>query len=235
MVSCQTSLQIPTSGRLPFHCREMMSNPGVDPVFLEAWLSARSVARGLPLPVPDYGGFRVDTMSDEEIARWVFPTTGAGLHTLAHTITEPRHLLKLCGGSDELRAALPPTWGLHAQRYFMRAIGKPSARRLPDGYVIEVKHAGAVLEVRIMSETGDLAASGFAAETGGVFVYDQIVTQPEHRRRGLGHVLMRTLHDARQHPGNPELLVATEDGRALYETIGWKTISPYSTASILSP
>ena len=234
MVSCQTSLQIPTSGQLPFHCREMMSNPGVDPVMLKAWLSARSVARGLPPPVPDYGGFRVDTMSDEEIARWVFPTIGAGLHTLAHTITEPRHLLKLCGGADELQAALPPTWGLHAQSYFMRAIGKPPARRLPDGYVIEVKHAGAVLEARIMSETGDLAASGYAAEAGGVFVYDRIVTQPEHRRRGLGHVLMRTLHDVRQHPGNPELLVATEDGRALYETLGWKTISPYSTASIFS-
>jgi GNAT superfamily N-acetyltransferase len=92
-----------------------------------------------------------------------------------------------------------------------------------------------VLEARIFSETGALAASGYAAETRGVFIYDRIVTEPEHRRKGLGHTLMLTLHSARQHPSGPELLVATEDGRALYSTLGWETISPYSTASIATP
>jgi hypothetical protein len=38
-----------------------MKDQGVDPALLEAWLSARSIARGLPLPIPDQGGFRVDT------------------------------------------------------------------------------------------------------------------------------------------------------------------------------
>ncbi|WBO21482.1 VOC family protein [Sphingomonas abietis] len=35
-----------------------MIHQGIDPVIVEAWLSARSVARGLPLPVPEYGGRR---------------------------------------------------------------------------------------------------------------------------------------------------------------------------------
>ncbi len=211
-----------------------MSNSSVDPMILDAWLSARSVARGLPMPVPEHGGFRVDTSSDAEIARWVFTKIGAGLEELARTITEPRYFLKLCGAANELRAALPKAWELHASSYFMRAISKPPARRLPDGYAIEVKRVGSVIEARIASETGVLAASGYAAEAWGVYIYDRIVTEPEHRRKGLGHVLMRTLHDNRQQPGNPELLVATEDGRALYSTLGWETISPYSTASIIS-
>lgn len=186
------------------------------------------------MPVTEHGGFRVDTRSDAEIARWVFPKVGAGLDELARAITEPRYFLKLCGAADELRAALPREWELHAPGYFMRAIKKPSARRLPDRYAIDVKRVGAVIEARITTETGVLAASGYAAEARGVFIYDRIVTEPEHRRKGLGHVLMRTLHDTRQQPGNPELLVATEDGRALYSALGWDTVSSYLTASIIS-
>jgi hypothetical protein len=46
---------------------------------------------------------------------------------------------------------------------------------------------------------------------------------------------MTTLLAAKQHSSSPELLVATDDGRALYSTLGWETISPYSTASIFTP
>ncbi len=211
-----------------------MSNPSVDPTILNAWLSARSVARGLPMPVHEHGGFRVDTNSDAEIARWVFPKVAPGIEELARTITEPRYFLKLCGTADELQGALPKAWKIYAPSYFMRAKKEPPARLLPDRYAIEIKRVGAVIKARITFETGALAASGYAAETSEVFIYDRIVTEPEHRRKGLGHVLMRALHDTRQQPGTPELLVATEDGRALYSTLGWETISPYSTASMTS-
>lgn len=116
----------------------------------------------------------------------------------------------------------------------MRATNMPPCRDLPDGYRIEAKRVGPVIEARIFAKTGGLAASGFAAEAGGVLVYDRIVTEPEHRRKGLGHALMQTLHDARRNSDGPELLVATEDGRALYSALGWETISSYSTASIIT-
>ena len=211
-----------------------MGNRGVDPLLLNAWLSARSVARGIALPIPDRGGFRVDTNSDAELVRWVFPKMEAGLVKLAASITKPRCFLKLCATPDELRAALPDRWQLHAPNYFMRATMEPDARRLAAGYRIQVDRVDTVLQAQIFSEVGALAASGYAAETHGVFIYDRIVTEPEHRRRGLGHVLMKTLHAARQRLDTPELLVATEDGRALYSTLGWETISPYSTASIIT-
>lgn len=209
-----------------------MHHKGVDPAILNAWLSARSVARNLPMPVPEFGGFRVDTKSDAEVARWVFPKTCSGLEELARFISEPLHLLKLCGGAHQLRAALPRGWVLHTPSYFMRATQMPPERGLADGYKIETKQMGAVIEACIFSETGALAASGYAAEACGAIIYDRIVTEPDHRRKGLGHVLMRTLHEAWHDSSALELLVATEEGRALYSTLGWEIISPYSTASI---
>ncbi|WP_183029958.1 GNAT family N-acetyltransferase [Altericroceibacterium spongiae] len=212
-----------------------MNDRGVDPQILKAWLSARSIARGLSAPVPEYGGFRVDTRSDTEVARWVFPQIVSGLETLAHSICKPRYFLKLCGSAEDLRALLPANWTLHAPSYFMQATSSSwPVRHLPRGYRIALSRANAVSEVRIFSEAGDLAASGYGAEAGNVFIYDRIVTQPDHRRRGLGRILMQKLHETKSQTCNTQLLVATEDGRSLYATLGWKTISPYSTASIVS-
>lgn len=70
-------------------------------------------------------------------------------------------------------------------------------------------------------------------ETHGVYVYDRIFTEPDHRRKWLGGALVQTCYDARQHPTGTELLVATEDGRALYSALGWETLSHYSIASIV--
>lgn len=209
-----------------------MSGGGVDGRTLRAWLSARSIARGLPAPVADRGGFRVDTDSDEEVRRWVFAQAEPGLVDLANTITRPRHVLTLCGEAEELRSMLPAVWRLRPPGYFMQAGGTPDERALPVGYVIETGRRGAVTVVRVISNTGETAASGYAAETRDAFIYDRIVTVPEHRRRGLGRSVMAALRRARRDHGIPDLLVATEDGRALYESLGWRTLSAYSTASI---
>ena len=201
-------------------------------MLLHAWLAARSIARGLPPPVREYGGFRIDTNSGTEVARWVFPKMGSGLERLAHSIDRPGYFLKFCGAADELRAVLPPGWMLHAPSYFMRGSGKLSERCLAEGYRIEIDRIGMVVEARILTETGEPAASGYAVETPEVFIYDRIVTEPAHRRKGLGHAVMASLHGAQQNSDRPELLVATEDGLALYSSLGWEIISPYSTAAI---
>lgn len=91
---------------------------GVDALLLSAWLSARSIARELPMPVPENGGFRVDTNSKDEIVRWVFPKAQPYLARLAQTISEPGYLLKLCASADELAALLPVQWTLHPPGFF---------------------------------------------------------------------------------------------------------------------
>ncbi len=208
---------------------------GVDPTMLQAWLTARSVARGLPAPVPDHGGFRVDTNSEAEVKRWVFPRVSEGLAELGRTIDAPRHLLKLCGSADELMAALPDGWQLLSLAYVMTATRGWIGRPLPAGYTLEVSRNGPVVEAQVISSDGVLAAKGYAAEGRDVFIYDRIATAPEHRRKGLGHAVMHALSLARPSSDIPQFLVATEEGRALYTTLGWRVLSPYCTASIASP
>ena len=197
------------------------------------WLVARSIARGLPPPVADHGGYRVDTNAPDEIVRWVYPEVGPSLSALAQGIDRPGHMVKACATPEQLSAALPEGWTVDAPGYFMAGPSAPLAPlACPAGYTLDVARTGAVTQVRIVAGGGELAASAYAAETADAFIYDRIVTAPGHRRRGLGRVLMATLRQAKLRASAPELLVATEEGRALYQALGWRTVSIFSTGSL---
>jgi hypothetical protein len=211
----------------------MMVSSHVDPKLVFAWQAAHSLARKSPPPVHDRGGFRVDTGSEKEVKRWVFPTLCDGLYSVARDISIPRHYLKLCGTSEELRSALPARWEIQPENYFMETstiVRETSS--LPNGYRMELHQDGPVTQVHIAAPNGDLAASGSAAETMDAFVYDRIETASDHRRKGLGIAVMNALGSARKSSIGPQLLVATEDGRSLYARLGWTVIAPFATATI---
>ncbi len=204
----------------------------MDPALIEPWLRARSVARGLPQPVRDRGGLRLDTNLPAELRRYVFARPGPGLIELGRSITEPLIFLKLCGAPEQLASLLPAHWRLSPVGYVMTCDAPPPAARLLAGYRMESHADGPTMEVRILDDRGALAASGFAAEWDGVFVYDRIVTEDGHRRRGLGRAVMAALGATRRSPQSRQLLVATEEGRALYMSMGWAVGMLFSSAGI---
>ncbi|MFJ3954437.1 GNAT family N-acetyltransferase [Streptomyces libani] len=87
-----------------------------------------------------------------------------------------------------------------------------------------------------------LAASGRAALTTGApgsspapyapsVVFDMIGTEPAHQRRGLGRAVMTALAGRAVERGARQgVLVASPDGRALYEAMGWRLRSPVTAA-----
>lgn len=205
----------------------------VEPELLWGWLSARSLARGLPLPVRDRGGMRVDTASASEYQRFVFPRPAPAIRNLAQAISAPRVFLKLCGSGEQLRALVPARWQLQPPAYLMiHEGGWRDDPHLPAGYVLEVSVEDAVRAARILAGDGSVAASGYAVEYCGVFIADRIVTAEGHRRRGLGRVLMKALAATQRSDDARRVLVATEAGRALYATFGWTVLSPYSSCVI---
>ena len=103
---------------------------------------------------------------------------------------------------------------------------------LPEGYVLEVA-TGTTATVRVLSPERDIAATGHLVTVEDFAIYDRIETQPEHRRRGLARVVMTMLETiGRQKSAGCGVLVATPDGRPLYESLGWELHSPYTTAAI---
>jgi len=210
-----------------------MTTPHIDPNLLLAWQIAHSIARNSPPPVHDRGGYRVDTHTEKEVKRWVFPELCDGLREIAREIALPRHYLKLCGTVDELRSALPARWEVQPANFVMvAAAANLDARPLPEGYRLELHHAGPVIRASIIAPDGAVAASGSAAEAAGVFIYDRIETAQDHRRKGLGVAVMIALGSARKSAASRQLLIATEDGRSLYASLGWSVLAPFATAII---
>jgi len=209
-----------------------------DPQLLAGWLAARSLARGLPQPVSDHGGLRVDTGLPDELRRYVFAGPVPGIEELGRSIDAPHVFIKMCGPARQLLALLPPRWRARPPGYLMAGDGlRATAPIVPAGYRLELTRfdvgAGqATAAARIFAADGTLAARGLAAERGGVFVCDRIATDPAHRRRGLGAAIMAALCRTRQSAGSRPVLVASEAGRALYSTLGWTVLSPYATAII---
>jgi hypothetical protein len=207
----------------------------VDLRLLGDWLEGRSLARELPGPISEFGGFRVDTGSQKEVCRWVFAKAEPGLKELASAISASRHLLKLCGTPAKLAALLPARWGVEQTGCFMTTeCDAAPLKNLPPGYRTGVVSNGAVSRVEIRDGNDELAASGYAAETRTAFVYDRVETDLAHRRRGLGRAVMAALGQCRRSKSTRQLLVATLEGEKLYAALDWRTLSPYSTAEFLA-
>ena len=219
--------------RSEYYIQSSMSSSYIDPTLVFAWQTAHSIARGSPPPVHDRGGFRVDTDSEKEVKRWVFPQQCDGLRAIAHDVAAPRHYLKLCGTNEELRSALPARWEVQPENYFMMAAVTPiDTKPLPNGYKMELRQTGPVTQARVIAPDGALAASGCAAESADVFIYDRIETAQDHRRKGLGIAVMIALGTARKSLISPQLLVATGEGRNLYASMGWTVLAPFAAATI---
>ena len=101
----------------------------------------------------------------------------------------------------------------------------------PDGYRLRGWPRGGATRVMVAAPDGSLAARGQIAPTGGTAVVDQVETAPEHRRKGLGSLVMRTLQNAAVRQGaRTGVLAGTPAGRGLYEALGWEVVAHLTSA-----
>ncbi|QJB30098.1 GNAT family N-acetyltransferase [Chitinophaga oryzae] len=206
-----------------------------DPHVVETWLKGWSLARELPLPIADHGGLRVDVGWPDQQTRYVFPALGPGLFHFANTIVQPAVFLKICAPASLVRPVLPPRWVIQAPGFMMTRTlpAHPSRLPLPEGYTLTFDTANAGPIASIYASNGEVAASGRLAIVDDYIIYDRIATTPAHQRRGLGSAVMAALTtEAVSRDIRKGILVATPAGKALYETLGWKMYSLYTTAVI---
>lgn len=212
-------------------------NGSADAALVEAWVDGWALSRNVGAPIRLAGGHRIRVGEPGHAERFVFPALDtAALSDLAASITEPGIFLKAFCAPEALLASVDGRWSSQPAGDLMAidlaAVPPPATPAA--GYGLDLRAEGAVLVVEVRDADGGLAASGRAALTGRFAVFDKIITDPAHQRRGLGRLVMGALGErARALGADQGVLVATPEGRALYEVLGWRFEGRMETVVIL--
>ncbi|MFV2120603.1 GNAT family N-acetyltransferase [Streptomyces sp. Act-28] len=195
-----------------------------------AWVQGWAVSRGAPPPVEEPWGYRIDVGLGRHVFRHVLPEPDEPtVRKLCETVTQPYAWLKVLAAPEDVARWITPGWAVPDDPGFMMYTDlRPGpAPTLPAGYTLHTEVHEGVHLVRVLARDGSLAARGQVAPTGRTAVFDQIETYEAHQRRGLGSTVMRLLHDAAAGAGaTTGVLSATVQGRALYESLGWRYQGP---------
>ncbi|MFF8970372.1 GNAT family N-acetyltransferase [Streptomyces sp. NPDC014995] len=207
--------------------------------FVQAWVDGWVVSRGAAPPVDEPWGCTIDVGTGaQHVTRHVLGATNdaveeATVRTVAGAVTGAGVWLKVFADPSVVRGWLGPGWWVDPEPGHLMSAPLTDAPpgRVPDGYRLRTWSRGGVTRTMIAAPDGSLAARGQIAPTGATAVVDQIETSPAHRRRGLGTLVMRTLQRAAVGQGaRTGVLGGTPQGRALYESLGWRVESPLTSA-----
>ncbi|GHG48699.1 GNAT family N-acetyltransferase [Streptomyces griseocarneus] len=197
---------------------------------VSTWVAGWAVSRGTPPPAVTPWGLYLEVGLPDQVGRHVLPEASEfAVRGAATSVTVPHTWLKVPMDPDEAGAWLPGGWVVDKEEtgHLMAVDLCATDPVAPEGYAATVETLEGVTYVRVHDAAGELAAKGQMAVLGEATVVDRVVTEEAHRRRGLGGFVMRTLADLAVDRGAAlGVLGATDDGRALYETLGWKTHSP---------
>ncbi|MHA7956916.1 GNAT family N-acetyltransferase [Streptomyces sp. L500] len=192
---------------------------------VRTWVAGWAVSRRTPAPVEKPWGFYVEVVGNpDEVGRHVLPEAEESLvRGAAASVSVPRTWMKMPAEPEEIESWLPQGWAWEESGHLMAVDLMATDPVAPEGYTATVETIGAVTYAYVLDAAGKRAAQGQMASLGEAVVVDRVVTEEAHRRRGLGNFVMRTLTDHVLETGAVlGVLGATDAGRALYETLGWK-------------
>lgn len=187
-------------------------------------------SRETPAPEPTPSGWYIRTGTGHEAERWVLtdPTPASLSEVLRVATTTPTSCVKFAGDPAQWLPRLGTGWVEdHPGWYMTRALDDHPPPAAPPGLRCEVATRPGLVIVDITDADGERVAWGRAGLADGWAVPDQINTLAQHRRRGLGRLVMSTL-DAHAYVtgATRAVLSASTDGRALYRALGWREVSP---------
>ncbi|WP_326720686.1 GNAT family N-acetyltransferase [Streptomyces sp. NBC_00243] len=215
---------------------------------VRAWVDGWVVSRGAAPPVVEPWGYTVDVGQPEHVSRHVLGMTNeaveeATVRKVADGVTGAGVWLKVFAEPSTVGPWLGQGWWIDPEPGYLMSVpltdaserAAPGSRALgvsvPDGYRLRTWSRGGVTRVLLAAPDGSWAARGQIAPTGETAVVDQIETAARHRRRGLGRLVMRTLTQAAVAQGAVTgVLGGTPDGRALYESLGWRVEATLTSA-----
>lgn len=207
-----------------------MSNTRVSDL-VRMWINGWVVSRGGSAPIEAPWGWTIDVGLPKHVARHVLPEPSEGdVRTIVAATSAPGTWLKLFAEDETVLPWVGPGWRREGPGFLMSCHLEPERAEVPAGYTLTSWTRGGVSRVLVRTRAGHFAARGQIAQVGSHVVVDQVETDPEHRRKGLGGVVMRTLQSTAYEAGaRTGLLVGTPEGRALYSSLGWTMRSPMAS------
>ncbi|PXX41431.1 GNAT family N-acetyltransferase [Undibacterium pigrum] len=200
---------------------------------LGAWAHGWTISRctDAPIPLAD-SAYRIQVDLPGHLERYILPGNIPGtIQKLAREIDTPDTWLKICAPHSSIVGLLPERWHIKPPEYLMSKILSHTTVNMPETYSIALTVDGHAVTARVCNQEGKHAATGRMAIHGTHAVFDQIVTEPAHRRRGLANAIMQSLSNhAVSKQAEQGVLVATDEGRALYTTLGWLLASEMTAA-----
>jgi GNAT superfamily N-acetyltransferase len=201
---------------------------------VRAWVHGWARSRGTSPPVALPSGWRIEVGLPGHIVRVVLAhTSEAVVEQLVASAPVSGTWLKVCGSVSAIRPLLTAAWCTRDPEYLMSAslAAPPRRREQPHDVQIDDVRPG-VVDVRVQ-HAGATAASGRVAVYEDAAVFDQVATDPAHRRRGFGSLVMAELSRQAVLAGaRGGVLVATGDGLGLYRQLGWALRSPVTAAVV---
>ncbi|WKX70904.1 GNAT family N-acetyltransferase [Streptomyces sp. XD-27] len=202
----------------------------MDAELVRSWVEGWVVSRGAAPPVVEPWGFTFEVGLTGQVTRHVLTDADEPLiRKLTETVTAPNTWIKFFLPPQTVAPWVAPGWRFDSDGFVMSAPLRPTAAEAPAGYRVRTWGRGGVTRVVVLTDDGAFAARGQVAVPGPgrTAVVDQVETSPAHRRKGLGSLVMRTLANAAVDAGSSTaVLGATTEGRALYESLGWRTHGP---------
>ncbi|MGA9211572.1 GNAT family N-acetyltransferase [Kaistella sp.] len=204
---------------------------------LEKWLKGWSLSRNLALPIQYKSGFKVDVNDEKQKSRYVFSDINSDFLQLSETIFEPWVFLKVCNSFERFKNLIPEKWQVQPQGYMMSCFHPMSLPNvsLHEDYRLEYENYNSTFVIKIVTKKGELSSIGRVVLVDDLAIYDRISTEINHQRKGLATFVMKELEKIALSKGIfNNFLVATEEGKSLYELLGWDIYSLYTSIVIPS-
>ncbi|MFF0743908.1 GNAT family N-acetyltransferase [Streptomyces sp. NPDC004111] len=200
---------------------------------VRAWTQGWAVSRGSADPVPQPWGVTIDIGLAQAVSRHVlfdrYASDEATVTKLVRPDAAPGTWVKFVEPPEAVAPWMPDNWEYDTPGHLMTLPLVPgtAAPDVPPGHTLRTWTRAGLTKVLVLAADGGLGVRGQVAVTGRTAVIDQVETNPLHRRKGLGTLVMRTLEACAAEQGAEDcVLGATDEGRALYTTLGWHRVSP---------
>ncbi|WP_370148317.1 GNAT family N-acetyltransferase [Streptacidiphilus sp. EB129] len=195
------------------------------------WIDGWVVSRGGSDPIEEPWGWTIVVGQAQHVARHVLPRpVESDVRKIAAATSAPGTWLKLFVEDEAVLPWVGPGWRLDAPAFLMTCHLSPGRPEVPAGYTLTSWSRGGVTRALVRTLDGHFCARGQIAHTGAHAVVDQVETAAEHRRKGLGALVLRTLQNTAYQAGaTTGVLVGSREGQALYTSLGWTTRSPMAS------